>query len=62
MHAFSEILFLRSSECKTATFQRYTGWPKKKATIKNHHYIVLKTVSEVRLFVNFERKMGTRMS
>jgi len=29
MHAFSEILFLRSSGCKTATFQRYTGWPKK---------------------------------
>jgi len=29
-----------------------TGWPKKQATIKEHHQIALKTVGAARLFTN----------
>jgi len=42
--------------------QYYTGWPPKKlATIKNHHYVVLKTASDANFFINFKHKMSTKI-
>jgi len=55
----SNMVKIWQSYCRSKNYIQ--GGPKNLATMKNHHEIVLESVIQARIFINFDYRMNTRI-